>query len=88
MCLHIEGVEYIEGIFGLILPLGHAWNCYKGKYFDLTMECNNFTEETLYLQLMNVEEQKLRQYLCKLKHWGGFTTYHYTGIDSPFKLGI
>ena len=87
-CLEIEGVKYVEGIFGSILPISHAWNSYKGIYFDLTIEYNRLEEERMYLQLMDIEAQKLRRYLFELKYWGNFTTYHYTGVNSHFKIGI
>jgi hypothetical protein len=37
-CIDIPGVEYVEGMANLIIPVNHAWNFYKGKYFDLTAE--------------------------------------------------
>lgn len=37
--------------------------------------------------IFGFEAQKLRRYLCELKYWVSFTTYHYNGVDSHFKIG-
>jgi len=34
-----RNIQYVEGFRNIFsLPISHAWNCYKGIYFDLTTE--------------------------------------------------
>lgn len=39
VCMRNFDVEYVEGYLEVHgVPLDHAWNCYKGKHFDVTEE--------------------------------------------------
>jgi len=43
VCMENSDVEYVEGYMEVHgVPLEHAWNCYKGKHFDITQK---FLEE-------------------------------------------
>lgn len=88
VCLAIDGVEYVEGLYGFHgLPISHAWNSYKGQYFDLTMETQGKLErEHTYLGFMNIDTSALRKYMLQLRMWGCFTRIHYTGEKNAFPL--
>jgi len=88
ICLGIKGVEYVEGLYGFMgLPISHAWNCYKGQYFDLTMEVQDKLDRNhSYLGFMNVNSETLNTYLLQLKYWGCFTRLHYSGERNTFPL--
>ena len=39
VCSYIPKINYVEGMISVLgIPLDHAWNSYKGQYFDLTEE--------------------------------------------------
>jgi len=87
ICLGIDGVEYVEGLYSFFIPISHAWNSYKGQHFDLTMEVQNkLNREHKYLGFMSVDSKVLNSYLLRLKYWGCFTRFHYSGEKNTFPL--
>jgi hypothetical protein len=39
VCITNPKVQYVEGYIEVHgVPIEHAWNCYKGKHFDITQE--------------------------------------------------
>ena len=37
----LPDIEYVEGDAVGLIPVMHAWNCYKGQYFDMTWELHS-----------------------------------------------
>lgn len=76
---NIPGVEYIEGIADLIIPLDHAWNYYKGYYFDLTAEIvlNKDVSKYDYAQVIKLDRRKMDKYVYKTKVAGGYISNYY-----------
>lgn len=72
-------IEYVEGIANLIIPLDHAWNCYKGKYFDLTAEILLGKDVTKidYAQVVKLSLGLVSKYVTKTRVYGGYILQHW-----------
>lgn len=72
-------IEYVEGIADLVIPLDHAWNCYKGKYFDLTSEIllkKNVTSCD-YAKVVKLSSEQTYKYASKTRVYGGYILQHW-----------
>lgn len=67
----IPGVTYIEGYFKEVAEFEHAWCCYQGQYFDLTVE-----DEYAYLKKIELNRDELLSFAKELKISGPFL-FHY-----------
>lgn len=76
---NIPGVEYVEGVANLIIPIDHAWNSYKGYYFDLTAELVLHKDVTRfdYAQVIKFDRKKMDKYVYKTKVAGGYIADYY-----------
>lgn len=75
----IPDVEYVEGIANLIIPLDHAWNYYKGHYFDLTAEVvlGKNVERFEYAQVIRLQRREMDKYALKTGLAGGYIPEYY-----------
>lgn len=76
---NIPGVEYVEGIAHLAIPIDHAWNCYKGHHFDLTAEIvlGMNVERFDYAQVVKLERRTMDRYASRTKVAGGYIAEYY-----------
>ena len=58
-----DDIEYVEGLINFKgIPIEHAWNYYRGIYFDLTGEIvfeREMGDE--YLQLIKIKQRKMHE---------------------------
>lgn len=71
-CLYCDDVEYIEGYISYSgIPIEHAFNYYKGIYFDLTAEIlfdSKMGNE--HVQIVKLDKSLLSKYMTKTGYYG------------------
>jgi hypothetical protein len=71
-------IKYVEGImmmFGQI-PIDHAWNSYKGRYFDATSHLwKPSDEKNLHYKLIELDNRSLWEILGETKVYGEIPSY-------------
>ena len=85
-------VKYCEGVASRYIPLDHAWNSSRGKYFDLTAEIalgeyykkqgikdeSGFNE---YILLIELSRDEIQEFSLALGHSGPFAlAYFYKNV--------
>ena len=80
--MDIPGVYYIDGFRDLTkipIPIEHAWNYYKGKYFDLTSEIalKDDVRRVNYLQMLKLNRTELSIITLRTKTYGGYIGDYY-----------
>lgn len=75
----IDGVEYVEGVANLMIPISHGWNCYKGQHFDLTAEIllGIDVEREDYAQVIKLDRREVCQMVNRTKVAGEFIPEYY-----------
>ena len=70
-------VKYIQGIVMIMdgkLPIDHAWNSYKGKYFDVTKTHWKMTADNYY-KLVELDYKELWEILQKIGSYDDVISY-------------
>lgn len=69
-----DSIKYVEGLISFSgLVLGHAWNCYKGIYFDLiseTLHENKLSNE--YFKVIRLSTHEMYEFAIKTETKGEY----------------
>jgi hypothetical protein len=71
-------MRYVEGVMVLYgqIPIDHAWNSYKGRYFDATSHLwNPSDEKNLHYKLIELDYSSLWEVLRETKVYGEIPSY-------------
>jgi hypothetical protein len=71
-------IKYVEGIMMLYgqIPIDHAWNSYKGRYFDATSHLwNPSDEKNIHYKLIELDYNSLWEILRETKVYGEIPSY-------------
>ena len=72
-------VDYVEGyIVTLGVPIQHAWNSYKGKYFDITDYKLFNNEMGDHYKIIEIPRQELiKDFMLKYERTGAYLSDYY-----------
>jgi hypothetical protein len=77
---HISGVEYVEGFADIVgIPIDHAFNVYKGQYFDVTGELvlKREVEKDVYFKVMTYSHSEMNKLAVATGTYGGYLKAYY-----------
>lgn len=85
----LKNVEFVAGEVSFAgIPITHAWNCYKGKYFDLQKEIglSGKTDFDEYVKIIKIDKITLKKYLSKASNvCSSFIGMHYA-VENNIKV--
>lgn len=77
---HNSDVKYIDGFSSIHgIPIEHAWNYYKGIYFDLTREIVLKDDVTKidYVEILKLNQKEVFKFASKTGHSGSYISVYF-----------